>query len=92
MARPRAADDFETIRARMEELRLERDRSLAGQKLGPRISGAGSGDDNRKDERGLLRSASEAGALRVVAVEKAEFAAIEECPPKAPEHLGCLQD
>ena len=56
MARPRAADDFETIRTRMEELRLERDRSLAGQKLGPRISGAGSGDDNRKDERGLLRS------------------------------------
>ena len=56
MARPRAADDFETIRARLEELRLERDRALTGQKIEPRINRAGTGEDNRKDERGLLRS------------------------------------
>ena len=31
MTRPRAADDFETIRARMEELRRERERTEAGQ-------------------------------------------------------------
>ena len=29
MTRPRAADDFATIRLRMEELRRERDQSLA---------------------------------------------------------------
>ena len=40
MARPRAADDFETIRARLEELRLERDRALTGRirRLGLRLS------------------------------------------------------
>ena len=32
MARPRAADDFATIRARMEELRRERTQMLADQK------------------------------------------------------------
>jgi hypothetical protein len=31
MTRPRAADDFERIRARMEELRRERERTEAGQ-------------------------------------------------------------
>ena len=31
MTRPRAADDFETIRARMEELSRERERTEAGQ-------------------------------------------------------------
>ena len=51
MLRPRAADDFEIIRARVEELRLERARALAGQKLG-----AAAGEDNRKDERRLPRS------------------------------------
>ena len=39
MARSRAADDFDTIRLRMEELRLERDRALVGQKLGSRSTG-----------------------------------------------------
>jgi len=29
--RPRAADDFATIRARMEELRRERERSITGE-------------------------------------------------------------
>ena len=57
MARSRAADDFETIRSRMEELRLERDRALVGQKLGSRVDGAASDEDNRKDERRLPRSA-----------------------------------
>jgi len=52
VARPRAADDFETIRARMEELRLERAQALAGQKLG----GDTSGEGNHKDERRLPRS------------------------------------
>jgi len=31
MNRPRAADDFATIRARMEELRLEREQAKGGQ-------------------------------------------------------------
>jgi hypothetical protein len=34
MERPRAADDFATIRARMEELRREREREEAGQTKG----------------------------------------------------------
>lgn len=51
MPRPRAAVDFEIIRARVEELRLERARALAGQKLG-----AGAGEDNRKAERRFPRS------------------------------------
>ena len=55
MARPRAADDFETIRARMKELRLERDRVLVGQKMGSRVDGTAS-EDNWNDERRLLRS------------------------------------
>ncbi len=41
----------------MEELRLERDRALVGQKLGSRVDGAASDEDNRKDERRLPRSA-----------------------------------
>ena len=57
MPRPRAADDFKTIRARMEELRLERAQALAGQKPGSRIDGDTSGEDNRKDERRFPRSA-----------------------------------
>jgi hypothetical protein len=41
VSRPRAADDFATIRARMEELRREREQTLTGQdprgtKPGPR--------------------------------------------------------
>ena len=56
VARPRAADDFETIRARMEELRLERAQALAGRKLGWRVDGDMSDESNRKDERRLPRS------------------------------------
>jgi hypothetical protein len=39
VARPRAADDFKIIRQRMEELRLERDRALTRQNLGPPANG-----------------------------------------------------
>jgi len=35
VTRPRAADDFTTIRARMEELRRERDRSAARDRAAP---------------------------------------------------------
>ena len=56
MARPRAADDFETIRARMDEIRLERARALTGQKMGSGINGAASDEDNRNSERRLPRS------------------------------------
>jgi hypothetical protein len=43
VSRPRAADDFTTIRARLEELRREREQSLSGreatqQRSGPRRS------------------------------------------------------
>ena len=57
MARPRAADDFKIIRQRMEELRLERDRALTGQNLGPPANGGLRADNNRKDDARLLRSA-----------------------------------
>ena len=48
MTRPRAADDFATIRARMEELRRERE--PANQKEGRNPDGGGSGS------RSLFRS------------------------------------
>ena len=57
MARPRAADDFEIIRQRMEELRLERARALTCQNLGPPANRAVRDDNNRKDDARLLRSA-----------------------------------
>ena len=57
MARPRAADDFEIIRQRMEELRLERDRALNCQNLGSPANGAVRDENNRKDDARLLRSA-----------------------------------
>ena len=57
MARPRAADDFEIIRQRMEELRLERDRALTCQNLGPPTNGGLRDENNRKDDARLLRSA-----------------------------------
>ena len=55
MALSGAADDLEIIRSRMEELRLERDRALVGQKMGSRVDGTAS-EDNWNDERRLLRS------------------------------------
>ena len=57
MARPRAADDFEIIRQRMEELRLERARALTCQNLGSPANRAVRDDNNRKDDPRLLRSA-----------------------------------
>jgi len=53
VARPRAADDFAAIRARMEELSLERVRALAGQTAhsGPgryRSATTGAGQDERR--------------------------------------------
>ena len=57
MARHRAADDFGIIRQRMEELRLERDRALTRQDLGPPANGRLRDDNNRKDDARLLRSA-----------------------------------
>src|SRR6266849_4507720 len=52
--RPRAADDFATIRSRLEELRRERDRTLADQKghsvIGPRpyhLGATGHTEDHR---------------------------------------------
>ena len=57
MARPRAADDFKTIRERMEELRLERARVLTRQTISPSAGRAAPDENNRKDERRFLRSA-----------------------------------
>jgi hypothetical protein len=59
MTRPRVADDFAAIRARMEELRLERVRALAGHEAS---TGAGSdrsraSEDEGQGERRLPRSA-----------------------------------
>jgi hypothetical protein len=39
MARPRAADDFATIRARIEELRRERERGQPAPPTGARVAG-----------------------------------------------------
>jgi hypothetical protein len=57
VARPRAADDFKTIRERMEELRLERARALIRQNLGLPANEAMPNEKNRKDDARLLRSA-----------------------------------
>jgi len=54
--RLRAADDFETIRARLEELRLERDRALTGRIIGSPVLGTATNGEDRKNKRGLLRS------------------------------------
>ena len=55
MARSRAADDFDTIRLRMEEIRSERAQALAGKNVGHPVDRAASGDDKRKNERRLPR-------------------------------------
>ena len=59
MTRPRAADDFAAIRARMEQLRLERDRAWAGQKAysGPGSNRTSASEDEGEGERPLPRSA-----------------------------------
>ena len=57
MARPRAADDFKTIRERMEELRLERARVLTRQNLDQPVNEAIPNEKNPKADARLLRSA-----------------------------------
>jgi hypothetical protein len=57
VARTRAADDFKTIRARMEELRLERARALSRQNLGLSTNKVMPGENNDKGEPRFLRSA-----------------------------------
>ena len=49
MERPRAADDFEVIRERLEELRREREEISSANNPGEKPSGEGGGDD---DEQG----------------------------------------
>jgi|ERR1051325_8373851 hypothetical protein len=58
VARPRAAEDFAVIRARMDELRLERDRALAGQTAhsGPGRYRSVTTEGEGEDERRLPRS------------------------------------
>ena len=51
VSRPRAADDFATIRARMEELRREREQSLSGQEAGPARSGSRRESDAERRRR-----------------------------------------
>jgi curved DNA-binding protein CbpA len=59
VTRPRAADDFAAIRARMEELRLERYRTLAGQEASSGLGADRSraSEDEGQGERRLPRSA-----------------------------------
>ena len=59
MTRPRTADDFAAIRARMEQLRLERDRAWAGQKAysSPGSDRTTASEDEGQGERRLPRSA-----------------------------------
>ena len=51
MSRPRAADDFATIRARMEELRRERegDRADPEPRTGRPAAGRGDGERRRRE-------------------------------------------
>jgi hypothetical protein len=51
VSRPRAADDFTTIRARMEELRREREYSLSGQETTQARSGPRRGDSDAERRR-----------------------------------------
>ncbi|MGD9617704.1 MAG: hypothetical protein AB7H90_21385 [Alphaproteobacteria bacterium] len=51
MSRPRAADDFATIRSRMEELRREREQTLAGQDPRAARSGPRRGDSDAERRR-----------------------------------------
>jgi hypothetical protein len=51
VSRPRAADDFATIRARIEELRRERERSLSGREEAPVRSGPRRGDSDAERRR-----------------------------------------
>ena len=55
MTRSRAADDFETIRSRMEQLRLERAQAVAGKDVGYPVDGAAFEDNKRKNEPRLPR-------------------------------------
>ena len=60
MTRPRAADDFVTIRARLDELRRERAQILTDQKggspIGPRSNPATRNDAEHQGDRDLPRS------------------------------------
>jgi hypothetical protein len=51
VSRPRAADDFTMIRARMEELRREREQSLSGQEANSARSGSRRGESDAERRR-----------------------------------------
>ena len=51
VSRPRAADDFTTIRARLEELRREREQSLSGQEATQARSGSRRGESDAERRR-----------------------------------------
>jgi hypothetical protein len=51
VSRPRAADDFAIIRARMEELRRERDQGLSGQEVTQVRSGSRRGESDAERRR-----------------------------------------
>jgi hypothetical protein len=59
VTRSRAADDFAAIRARLQELRLERDRAFAGHEAssGPGSDPSRVSEDEGRGERRLPRSA-----------------------------------
>ena len=51
MSRPRAADYFTTIRARMEAIRRQREQSLSGQEAMPLRSGSRRGESDAERRR-----------------------------------------
>jgi len=51
VSRPRAADDFAIIRARMEELRREREQSLSGHEAAQAQSGSRRGESDAERRR-----------------------------------------
>jgi hypothetical protein len=51
VSRPRAADDFATIRARLEELRRERQQSISGQAEAAARAGARRGESDAERRR-----------------------------------------
>lgn len=57
MSRPRAADDFAIIRARMEELRREREQSLSGEAALPARPGSRREGDAERRRRERIEGA-----------------------------------
>jgi hypothetical protein len=64
--RPRAADDFEVIRERLEELRREREEISSTNKPGETPGKDDSGDENGEGSQQECREAARSGAVPTI--------------------------